>query len=167
MPRTFIPQIIDIEASGFGRDSYPIEVGVAMSDGRKFCSLVLPETNWTHWDQQAEDAHRVSREVLLTHGKPAREVAKQLNELLSEATVYSDAWVVDKPWLNTLFEAAQVRMDFSISPLELILSEKQMQIWHETRAKIQEQRQVARHRACNDAGIIQETWVQTRKIAEG
>jgi hypothetical protein len=34
------PNIIDIEASGFGVDSYPIEVGIVLSTGQKYCALI-------------------------------------------------------------------------------------------------------------------------------
>ena len=44
------PLIIDVEASGFGSKSYPIEIGVALNDGQRFCTLILPAPNWTHWD---------------------------------------------------------------------------------------------------------------------
>jgi hypothetical protein len=40
------PAIIDIEASGFGPDGYPIEIGVALSSGQTFCALILPEPEW-------------------------------------------------------------------------------------------------------------------------
>jgi hypothetical protein len=44
------PYIMDIEASGFAAEGYPIEIGIAMEQGRKFCSLLLPHEDWTHWD---------------------------------------------------------------------------------------------------------------------
>jgi hypothetical protein len=34
--------VLDIEASGFGRHSYPIEIGYARDDGHAWCSLVRP-----------------------------------------------------------------------------------------------------------------------------
>ncbi|MFO1249856.1 MAG: hypothetical protein U1E77_01625 [Inhella sp.] len=37
-----LPAFIDIEASGFGRGSYPIEVGFVDRDGQLFCTLVQP-----------------------------------------------------------------------------------------------------------------------------
>ena len=43
------PLIIDVEASGFGPLSYPIEVGLALSAGEKYCSLILPAADWTHY----------------------------------------------------------------------------------------------------------------------
>jgi len=123
------PFIIDVEASGFGSASYPIEIGVALNDGRKFCTLILPAPDWAHWDEEAEKVHQVSREILEAYGKPIHEVADQLNDMLAGLTLYSDGWVVDKPWLTTLFHAAGRPMKFSVSPLKMILSEKQMATW--------------------------------------
>jgi len=36
MSKVNVPVIIDVEASGFGSHSYPIEVDIAFDDGRKF-----------------------------------------------------------------------------------------------------------------------------------
>jgi hypothetical protein len=156
------PLIIDIEASGFGARSYPIEVGVALHDGRKFCSLILPAPDWTHWDKGAEQVHRVSRDILETYGKPMAEVTAQLNTLLEGCTLYTDGWVVDRPWLTTLFHAARTPMRFHVSPLEMILTEAQMAAWHETKNEVIASLADVRHRASYDAWIIQETWQRTR-----
>lgn len=59
------PTVVDVEASGFGRASYPIEVGFVLPNGHSFCSLIYPEPEWTHWDPQAETIHHISRELLL------------------------------------------------------------------------------------------------------
>jgi hypothetical protein len=160
------PFIIDVEASGFGSSSYPIEIGVALNDGRKFCTLISPAPDWTHWDDEAEKVHKVTRDTLKTYGKPIQEVADQLNEMLAGMTLYSDGWVVDKPWLTTLFHAAGRPMKFSVSPLEMILSEKQMAAWHETKDKVSIEMNLARHRASNDAWIIQETFRKTLDISD-
>lgn len=40
--KVMYPIIIDAEASGFGTDSYPIEVGVALGDASRHCYLVSP-----------------------------------------------------------------------------------------------------------------------------
>ena len=56
------PIIIDVEASGFGNGSYPIEVGVALDDDTKFCSLIHPAPEWDHWDDEAEKVHRIARD---------------------------------------------------------------------------------------------------------
>ena len=161
MRRPENPIIIDVEASGFGAQSYPIEVGIALDDNTKYCSLILPAPEWEHWDSDAEKVHRIARDILETYGKPLREVAAHLNQLLAGKTLYTDGWVVDKPWLTTLFHEAQMNMAFSVSPLEMILSEAQMERWHETKDRILAEVQKHRHRASFDAWIIQETYKRT------
>jgi len=161
MPRVENPIIVDVEASGFGGMSYPIEVGIALDDDTKYCSLILPAPDWEHWDDDAEKVHRIARDILETYGKPIQEVAANLNRLLEGKTLYSDGWVVDKPWLTTLFGEAKMDMKFRVSPLELILSEQQMARWHDTKAKILAEVKERRHRASFDAWLIQETYKRT------
>lgn len=158
------PSVIDIEASGFGPDSYPIEIGVALGDGKKYCSLVYPAPHWTHWDGSAEQVHRIPRDILEEYGKPIDRVAAELNDILNGRTVYSDGWVVDHPWVNKLFQESKVSAGFSTSALEMILSEKQMEIWHETKDRVSAEMALTRHRASNDAFIIQKTWIATREM---
>jgi hypothetical protein len=161
MPRPAQPLIIDLEASGFGRDSYPIEVGVAFEDDRKFCALIRPQPQWAHWDREAERVHGIARELLQRHGKPVAEVAADLNRLFEGRTLYSDGWVVDKPWLTTLFHAAGAAMRFRVSPLELILSEAQMARWHAVKGEVLAEVEPRRHRASIDAWVVQQTYRRT------
>ena len=65
-----LPVIIDIEASGFGRGSYPIEIGYYTPEGSSYCTLICPEADWVHWDASAESVHGIQRELLLRKGKP-------------------------------------------------------------------------------------------------
>lgn len=161
MPQISKPSIVDVEASGFGSESYPIEVGVVTASGEKYCTLIKPLDSWTHWDARAQDVHHISRQTLRDHGKPVYEVAEQLNNLLAGSVLYSDGWVVDKPWLTTLFYAAGKSMRFSVSPLEMILSEAQMAVWHLTKEHILQELKLPRHRASNDAWVVQETYRRT------
>lgn len=163
---TYVPTIIDIEASGFGRDSYPIEVGIAFADGHKFCRLVKPEGDWTYWDAKAEAVHGITRKHLEKNGNSVAEVANQLNQLLQGITVYSDCWTVDKPWLDRLFRAANVRQDFQVRAIEMILSENQLDHWNLIHSYNISQNQELRHRASKDAELIQKTWRDTRSLSE-
>ncbi|MEM7364245.1 MAG: hypothetical protein AAF525_09485 [Pseudomonadota bacterium] len=161
MRRLERPYIIDIEASGFGPDGYPIEIGIAMEADERFCSLLHPVKGWTFWDKQAEKLHSVPRQILVAYGRPLRDVAKDLNRLLAGRTVYSDGWVVDQPWLSKLFYTAHVAQEFRISALELILTQAQMAIWHETKDRLLKELHLHPHRAVDDAQLIQETYIQT------
>ena len=158
------PIIIDIEASSFSSEGYPIEIGVALDDGSTFCALIDPPERWTYWDDEAEKVHRVPRDILETYGRSVVEVATDLNELLEGKTAYSDGWEVDKPWLSTLFWEAGVVQLFRLSTLEMILSSGQMEAWYETKERVLGEMDVKRHRASKDAQVIQKTYLDTRSV---
>lgn len=160
----FRPYIVDVEASGFGSRSYPIEIGLALEPDSRYCSLIRPAPDWTHWNPEAEQVHHITRKTLADHGKPLTRVAKDLNRILAGATVYTDGWSVDKPWISRLFIDAGIRQAFSVSPLERILTESQMTLWHETQKEIISTLHLNRHRASTDAFIVQETFVRTRRL---
>jgi hypothetical protein len=155
------PSIIDIEASGFGSDSYPIEVGVVLTSGERYCSLIIPVSEWTHWDAQAAKVHGISRAFLKKNGRPVTEVAQALNSFLADKIVYSDGWGVDLRWITKLFYTAGIYQQFKVSALENILSEAQMNVWHETKDQVLAEIKFKRHRATNDALVIQETYTRT------
>nr|WP_252728183.1 hypothetical protein [Alteromonas sp. C1M14] len=155
------PTILDIEASGFGSASFPIEVGVKRHDGARFCRLIQPYKWWTHWDKEAELLHGLTRQTLHEHGVQGASVCHDLNVFLNDQTVYSDGWVVDYPWLIKLYAAAGVAMTFKLSALEYILSESQMQTWHEVKTQLLAQQSGSRHRASVDAELIQQTFIST------
>lgn len=161
-----IPSIIDVEASGFGPYSYPIEIGVVLDNGERYCSLIQPANDWEFWDEDAEKVHRISREILQQHGKPLREVAEELNAFINGAIVYSDGWVVDSPWVRQLYHSAFLQQDFRVSPLDMILSEPQMEIWHQTKDRLLKNKEHRRHRASFDAALIQETFVKTAEMTQ-
>lgn len=159
--RVALPNIMDIEASGFGDQSYPIEVGVALSNGKRFCSLITPPGNWTHWSESAEDIHGISRRALFEHGRSLTEVCHELNEMLGGMELYSDAWSHDDRWLRKLFYTARVNPQFRLSAIEFLASEQQIGVWDETKREVVEEQKLKRHRASNDAHIIQQTFLQS------
>jgi hypothetical protein len=159
-----IPNIIDVEASGFGSASYPIEVGVINQAGEKFCRLIKPHKGWNHWNEDAESLHGVSRALLAEKGFTVHAVCQQLNQFLMGQVVYSDGWVVDNTWLIKLFDAAKMHMQFHLSSLEMILNEQQMSLWHLVKDELFNKMQEQRHRASSDAALIQNTFVTTQNI---
>jgi hypothetical protein len=150
-----LPTILDIEASGFGRGSYPIEVGFAGADGSLFCGLIRPEPDWLHWDCQAEGLHGISRELLLRHGHSASWMAGELNARLAGQVVYCDGWGLDYPWLARLFDAANLRPRFKLDDLRRLLSEQEAQRWRAVTEAVRQRQQFTRHRASSDARVLQ------------
>ena len=157
------PAVIDIEASGFGRGSYPIEVGFVLPDGRAHCMLIRPDVTWNHWDAAAERLHHISRSVLRARGRPVGEVVDQLNAALEGRIVYSDGWGNDYSWLATLYEAADRTPTFRLESLMTLLDERQLARWDATKARVFDEAALARHRASADARLLQETLLRLRQ----
>ncbi|HIF51463.1 MAG TPA: hypothetical protein EYQ42_08065 [Thiotrichaceae bacterium] len=153
-----LPGIIDLEASGFGRGNYPIEVGYIMSNGDTFCSLIQPAEGWDRWDESAQAVHGISREILLKVGKPIVEIAQIINDQLSGETIYSDAWGNDSSWLGLLFDEANIPMRFRMDSIRSLLTEDQAAHWHDTKDRVIEAISLKRHRASADAAILQQTF---------
>ena len=156
-----MPYIIDVEASGFGRGSYPIEVGFARPDGSVASQLIKPEPDWTHWNAEAEQVHGISRQELMAQGRSAREVAVWLNQELEGQTVFSDSWGFDSSWLALLFYHAQCLQRFRIDTLNKLLSEQQLALWGQIKQQVLEDLQLVRHRAADDAYMLQRTYRMT------
>lgn len=152
-----LPIVMDIEASGFGRGSYPIEIGVAFSDGGCDCMLVRPQPDWTHWDSEAESLHGLRREILLAHGHAPQLIARRLNKALAGKVVYCDAWGNDSSWLALLFEVAETPQLFRVESVIALLSPEQIDRWSTVKKMVIASSHFRRHRASNDACLIQET----------
>lgn len=153
-----IPAIIDLEASGFGRGSYPIEVGVALEDGTIHAMLITPASGWDHWDESAENIHGISREFLQENGKTVREVAMFLNDLCRGQTLYSDAWSFDSSWLGRLFDEAEIVQRFKLDTITRLLNEDEWNRWSDTKDATAAQLGLEQHRAANDVILLRKTY---------
>nr|WP_218781829.1 hypothetical protein [Chromohalobacter salexigens] len=161
-----MPILLDIEASGFGRGSYPIEVGLARADGSTCAFLIQPLEEWTHWDPKAELLHGISRGRLHREGHPVIEVARWLNdELASAGIAYSDSWGYDNTWLSLLFHHAGMLPRFRLEALRRLLDESQLERWGAMKETIIRERGIQRHRAGEDARLLQLTYQRTRDAA--
>ena len=159
------PIVIDIEASGFGRGSYPIEIGVVLPDGSRHCYLISPARTWMAWDPEAEAVHGITREVLSAYGRPPQDVAWRLNEMLRGKTAYSDAWSFDLSWMGKLFDVANMQQGFRIADIADLMDEDQRRRWHAIKVEVTAELKIRRHRASGDAHILQETWRRVNQQA--
>lgn len=150
-----LPTVLDIEASGFGRGSYPIEVGFIGRDGALFCGLIRPEPDWQHWDASAEALHGITRELLARHGRPAAWMAAELNHRLAGQVVYCDGWGQDYPWLARLYDAAELTPSFRLDDLRGLLTEAEALRWHGVSEMVRRRQRLTRHRASSDARVLQ------------
>ena len=156
--------VLDVEASGFGRGSYPIEVGVALASGHTACFLIRPQGDWTHWDPAAAALHGITRDVLKGRGRPVTEVAACLNELLAGAVVYTDAWGMDSSWVALLFERARQRQGFRLEAIAGLLDDEQKAVWADCKLRVRAEMSLTRHRASADALVIQQALTRTNRL---
>ncbi|EAR61518.1 hypothetical protein [Neptuniibacter caesariensis] len=143
---------IDLEASGLGSQSYPIEVAwINDETGEKDSFLINPDTaeNWQYWDDHAEEMHGIDRGDLVKKGLDIKQACKRLNEKLKGKTLISDAFEFDWFWVSRLFDATGMTPSFKMAGLERVLSKEQV-IQFGFLAKAQ----FRRHRALQDVEDI-------------
>ncbi len=153
-----LPIVIDLEASGFGRGSYPIEIGVALPNGDLHAWLLKPLADWTHWNDSAEGVHGISRLRLDREGIAPRTVARTLNRLLEGKTVYTDGWGVDSTWMSLLFHDTDVFQRFRLESIFTLLDQAGMDRWASAREEVLRRTSLVPHRAGSDALIVQTTY---------
>lgn len=145
--------ILDIEASGLSPVSYPIEIGLVNAE-QEYQTLILPEESWVHWCLKAHELHGLSRQDLFGKGRPANEVAKELNRLLASATVYSDHEDWDSFWISRLFEAVSIEQKFHVADLNTLLGGNKTSTFVTCFDELSQASSHRAHRALNDARII-------------
>lgn len=119
--------VLDVEASGFGSASYPIEVGVALIIGtavpiRLWDTLIRPPLEWSAsglWSAQSAEVHGISRDDV-AEGMSVADVCDRLNTLLHGAIVVTDAPSYDRDWLERLYVAAGKKQTFILHDFDLL-----------------------------------------------
>ncbi|WP_432695813.1 3'-5' exonuclease [Marinobacterium sp. YM272] len=137
---------VDIEASGLGPDSYPIEVAWRCElTGDQDSFLIDPASveGWVYWDDFAEELHGIEPELLARQGVSAEVACERLNRLLAGKTLTCDAYDFDLFWLTRLFESQGETMTFSVQGIERFLTTEQC-------AEYRQRTQYRRHRALSD-----------------
>jgi len=162
-----VPAILDVEASGFGRGGYPIEVGFVLGDGSAYCTLIRPTDSWTYWDPAAEAIHHIPRDLLIQRGREVSHVARELNVRLNGEVVYSDGWGNDFAWLGLLFEEAAILPRFRLESLRSLLTDEEAAVWHTVKHAVEAERNSKRHRASADAQVLQLAVLRVKGVSGG
>jgi hypothetical protein len=109
----------DLEASGFGSNSYPTELGwaVVQEDGSVLgdSMLIRPPARWTTyanaWSAPSEALTGISRQMLDRDGLSPAEVMKRFLVAVEGCELFADEPDFDHHWLGMLAEAALVDLD--------------------------------------------------------
>ena len=163
------PCFMDLEATGFGPESYPIEVAWSDGQGEINRYLINPASvpGWDSWDDEAERVHGLERSRLLRNGWPADFVADRVSEALAGHKVYSDAPDYDARWLGRLFTAVDRPMPFAFEHVDELLLRTMRRadepIWQVV-ARIDRLKQrvkdlsAGKHSAGYDVGYLVQLW---------
>jgi len=155
---------LDIEASGLGPSSFPLEVGWAFLDGPSGSRLIKPASGWNYPDRDplADELHGITWQQIDTEGLAAWEVAAALEQLLGggRSTVFSDAPQMGGFWLDRLFEQFSAERSFQLVDFTLALR----RTFPLTPAADDADRGVLRHhRAEADALLLRQLWLSARR----
>jgi len=163
------PCFLDVEATGFGQDSYPIEIAWSDEVGEIHRCLIdpTPIPAWSFWDAEAERVHGIDRDRLTRNGWAPDYVATRLTEALGGKTVYTDAPDYDARWVGVLFQALGQQVPFHFEHIdELLLSilrKPDDAVWQAMVRIDQLKREVAavssgKHSAGYDVGYLLHLW---------
>ncbi len=167
------PCFIDVEATGFGVDSYPIEIAWSDEAGEIHRCLIdpTPVPEWTAWGAEAEHVHGIDLERLRRNGWPPDYVATRLTEDLAGKVVYSDAPDYDRRWIGRLFTAIARPLSFQVDHIdELLLATlraPEAPVW-QTMARIDRLKNEVtavssgKHSAGYDVGYLLQLWRRAR-----
>jgi hypothetical protein len=163
------PCFLDVEATGFGPESYPIEIAWSDEHGEIHRCLIdpTPIATWTHWDAEAERVHGIDRERLTRNGWAPDYVATRLTDDLGGKTIYTDAPDYDARWVGVLFSAVGQNMPFRFEHIDelllTILRKPEDAVW-QAMVRIDElKREVGavssgKHSAGYDVGYLLQLW---------
>ena len=109
---------MDIEASGLTAESYPVSIGVAGNEQR-WIWYVAPLGEWDEWCEIAAGVHGIERDFLLSQGRDAFLVAREMNAIFKGLTLLVNSdW--DQGWLTKLFDESGVRCAFEVRRLDQV-----------------------------------------------
>jgi len=157
------PIIIDVESSGTGPGSYPVEIGLAMPDGKTHCFLIKPASQWLHWDKRNEQVHHISQATLVAAGKDVGTVALALNSILKGEVAFCEKWGMAITWMSLLYYTARVPQMFTIESLHSLARQPKINTWNALRQTITEEISPQRRRASTDALILQKTYTRSQQ----
>jgi hypothetical protein len=148
---------IDFEASGLGRLTYPIEIGMSRWQGpghvgETWHSLIRPDPTWTSkgvWNDVSQTIHGIERDELADAPTPA-EVLKAANGFAPLGTLaFCDGGGHDSYWLQRLADAAGFPPTFLLGPWNHVADA----MHHDQQFRLQTHRsdEEIAHRAAPDA----------------
>lgn len=113
---------MDIEASGWKKNSFPIEIAWGNNFIKKNF-IIKPAYNWDTdiWEEEAYNIHKIKKEDIKKEGKKISFIIEKMKENLKNKYVFSDSIEKDKIWLNMLLQDLKIDIFFNFLSIEELL----------------------------------------------
>ncbi len=118
------PVFIDIDASTFDDNGFPIAIAWSLPDGQLKSVLVIPDDEWDPWENA--DPH-IDLQHLFDQGITGADIVRELNEDLDGQTVFIDGLDEDERLLEKLFDTYQQSMGFELAPMSELFREQDLE----------------------------------------
>lgn len=167
LPAADLPCFLDVEASSFAAESYPIELAWSDPSGEIRRFLIKPLPEWTDWSSDSEGIHGIERGRVERNGWPVDYIAERLVEDLAGRTVYTDAPAFDSDWVERLFQAVGQPVPCHFDHVDELLIKRMRQpnqMIFEVMADIDDLKRavksvaVGKHSAGYDVGYLLQLW---------
>lgn len=124
-----IPQFIDIEFADTGEMCFPTAMAWSLEDGSMKTVVIAPDDNWLPDDPESLD---VDLRYLEEQGVPLIELVRDLNEDLSDKTVFVDGIDPDEGLVDLIFDALAMPVPFELATIDNLvkrLSAAEIEDW--------------------------------------
>ncbi len=118
------PVFIDIDASTFDDNGFPIAIAWSLPDGQLKSVLIIPDDEWDPWENA--DPH-IDLQHLFDQGITGADIVRELNEDLDGQTVFIDGLDEDERLLEKLFDTYQQSMGFELAPMSELFREQDLE----------------------------------------
>ena len=118
--------ILDFEASGLMKGSYPIEIAWIRDNKKSISTLIKPSGNWllneSLWSERSQGVHGIARDTLVNEGLEIKSVIDLiLNDIKEYETIYSDNPFFEQQWLDRLFDEAGISHNYIVRDFKVML----------------------------------------------
>jgi len=109
------PLFLDIEASSYDDDAFPVSLAWSLPDGRIKTVLVMPDESWN-----LDEVERLPFDIqhYYDQGFSTSDIAHEINIDLDGSTVYVDGIDPDELWLEKIFEACGIEPTFELARMD-------------------------------------------------
>ncbi|BES71790.1 hypothetical protein RE428_28080 [Marinobacter nanhaiticus D15-8W] len=123
------PQFLDIEFVDTEELCFPTAIAWSLADGSMKTVVIEPDEAWLPDDPDSVD---VDLRYLQEQGVPLLELARELNEDLSDQTIFVDGLDPDEGLVDLLFDAIEMPVPFELATVDHLvkhLSRGELEDW--------------------------------------